>query len=79
MIRAIWDGAGGTVMAFVAAIPLWGVRAAVIASFIGIAIWAMTMPRAYAFKGAPSQAWYYDVRIWAVVVLGIEILPYAFF
>ena len=66
-------------MALVAAIPMWGVRAAVIASFVGLAVWAMSMPRAYAFKGAPQEVWYYDVRLWAVAVLACEILPYVFF
>lgn len=78
-LQPVWDPAGDALMGVIAAIPLWGVRAVVIATFIGMAVWAMSLPRAYAFKGAPAEKWYYDVRLWAVLVLACEILPYVFF
>jgi hypothetical protein len=78
-MRALWDGASALLMAGLVAIPLWMVKAGVIALFLALAIWALTMPRQYVFLGAPDQARWRDVRIWAVIVIGLEIIPYLFF
>lgn len=78
-MRGTWDGAAGLVMDATVAIPLWGVKVMVIAMFAGLALWALSMPAEYVYKGAPDNARWRDVRIWAVVVIGLEIIPYLFF
>lgn len=78
-MRMIWDALSEAVMTALAAMPLWSVKVLVIGIFAGLAIWAMTMPGDHAFRGAPDRAWWRDVRIWAVVVIGLEIIPYLFF
>jgi hypothetical protein len=78
-MRVIWDAASEAIMAALVAIPLWGVRAIVIALLGGLAIWALALPEQYAFQGAPSRSRLLDVRIWAVVVIVLEIIPYIVF
>lgn len=78
-MMALWKTMAGLVMGLMAAIPLWMVKLGVIAIFVGLALWALTMPREYAFQGAEDQARWRDVRWWAVVVIGLEIIPYLFF
>jgi hypothetical protein len=78
-MKMIWDGLAGVIMAAMTAIPLWLVKVMVIGLFVGLAVWALSLPRAYALRGAPDKAWWRDVRIWAVIVIGLEIIPYLFF
>jgi len=78
-MSAIWDGAAGIIMAVMLAMPLWLVKAFFIAIFVGLAVWAMRLPKTYAVKGAPDKAAWRDVRWWAVAVIVLEILPYLFF
>ncbi|HUT52265.1 MAG TPA: hypothetical protein VM658_02640 [bacterium] len=78
-MRALWDGAAGMLMAALIAMPLWMVKAGVIAMFVALALWALSMPRQYAYRGAVDQARWRDVRIWAVIVIALEIIPYLFF
>jgi len=78
-MSAIWDGAAGLVMGAMAAIPLGMVKVGVIAMFVGLALWAFSMPADYVYRGAPDRGRWRDVRIWAAVVIGLEIIPYLFF
>lgn len=55
-------------------IPLyWGVVVTVIL-YLGIALWAVLRPRKYIYEGSPNNARWRDLRIWAVVLAGIQIL-----
>ncbi len=55
-------------------IPLyWGVIVTVIL-YLGIALWAVLRPRKYIYEGAPNKARWRDLRIWAVVLAGVQIL-----
>ena len=78
-MSAAWEAMSRAVMGAMLALPLWSVKLLVIAMFAGLAIWAMSLPRHYALRGAPDQAWWRDVRLWAVIVIGLEIIPYLFF
>lgn len=54
-------------------IPLyWGVIVSVVI-FIGIAVWAAINPRGYIYEGAESKARWRDLRIWAIVLMAIQI------
>jgi hypothetical protein len=75
----IWGAIGGTITAALVAIPMWGVKAIVIGLLIGLAVWGFTLTREYAFKGAEDKAAWRDVRVWAAVVLALEVVPYLFF
>lgn len=55
-------------------IPLyWGIIITVIL-YIGIGLWAVFRPRKYIYEGAPNQARWRDLRIWAVVLVIIQII-----
>ncbi len=55
-------------------IPLyWGVIVTVIL-YVGIALWAVLRPKEYIYQGAPNKSRWRDLRIWAVVLAGIQIL-----
>ncbi|MCK4422127.1 hypothetical protein KAW18_12000 [candidate division WOR-3 bacterium] len=56
-----------------AKIPMyWGLIVSVII-FVGIAIWAVLNPREYIYEGAENRARWRDLRIWAAVLMGIQI------
>jgi len=78
-MRGLWDAVAGALMTVMGAIPLWGVKLLVLGMLGALAAWAMTMPAAYAFKGAPDQARWRDVRVWAVIVIVLEMIPYIVF
>lgn len=55
-------------------IPLyWGIIVTVIL-YIGIGLWAILRPKKYIYEGAPSQAKWRDLRIWAVALVAIQII-----
>ncbi len=78
-MRAAWDAAASAVMALMLAIPLWGVKIAVICIFAALAVWALGMPREYIYRGADDNAAWRDLRFWAAGVIALEIAPYLFF
>lgn len=54
-------------------IPLyWGVIVTGII-MVGIAIWAAFRPREYIYEGAPNNARWRDLRIWAALLMAIQI------
>ena len=64
---------------WLAGIPLvWGKVIAVIA-FVGIAIWAWKRPRSFVYQGAPDSSAWRDLRIWATVLLAVQIVIYLSF
>jgi hypothetical protein len=75
----VWNALAGVLMAGLTAIPMWGVRAIVLGLLAALAVWALTLPADYAFKGSPKRVWYRDVRIWAVIVIALEMIPYLVF
>jgi len=78
-IFPVWDGLAGLLMAGLTAIPMRGVRALVLGCLAGLAIWGLTLPADYAFSGSPERVWYRDVRIMAVIVIALEMIPYMVF
>lgn len=56
----------------------WGkVMAAVF--FVGMIIWAWFRPRSYIYAEAPDQKGWRDLRMWATVFLGIQVILYMVF
>ncbi len=55
-------------------IPLyWGVILTVIL-YLGIGLWAIFRPKEYIYEGVPNKARWKDLRIWAVVLVIIQII-----
>jgi hypothetical protein len=60
-------------------IPLyWGTVMAV-AGFVAILVWAWFRPRDYIFRGAADRRWWRDLRIWATLLLILQIVLYLIF
>jgi len=60
-------------------IPLfWGKIIAVV-GFIGMIIWTWRRPKAFIMHDAPDTNRWRDLRIWATVCLGIQIILYFIF
>jgi hypothetical protein len=74
-----WDGLAGVLMAVLTAIPMWGVRVIVLGLLAGLGVWALTLPADYAFQGSPTRHWTRDVRIMALIVIALEMIPYLVF
>ena len=47
--------------------------------FCGMIIWAWFRPSRYIFEGAPDKSRWRDLRIWATVFLGIQVVLYIVF
>jgi hypothetical protein len=60
-------------------IPLfWGKVFAVI-FFVGMIVWAWFRPRKYIYEDSPDDKRWRDLRIWATVLLSIQVALYAVF
>lgn len=47
--------------------------------FVGMIVWTWLRPRSYIYAGAPDQERWRDLRIWATVLVGIQIILYLVF
>jgi hypothetical protein len=56
----------------------WGKVIAVI-FFVGIAIWAWRRPRSFIFQGAPDSHRWRDLRLWASILMAVQIVIYLSF
>ncbi len=60
-------------------IPLgWG-KIITIAGFAGIVVWVWIRPKIFILEGAPDDKWWRDLRIWASVAMGVQIVLYMIF
>jgi len=75
----LWDRGARLVTGVMNALPLWLVKAGVIGMFAGLAGWAFSLPADYIYSGVEDKRGWKDVRVWAGVVIGLEIIPYLFF
>ena len=50
-----------------------------IASFVGVAIFALLQSRAYVYRGAPDERIWRDLRVWAVLVMALATGLYLYF
>jgi len=60
-------------------LPLYWAKIVGTVFFVCVIIWALTRPKAYIFKGAPDMKMWRDLRLWAVVILIVQIVIYARF
>lgn len=44
--------------------------------FIAMIVWVMVLPKEYIFKGAPDKKGWRDLRIWAAIILIVQIILY---
>ena len=57
---------------------VWGKVVAVIA-FAGIAVWAWRRPRSFIFQGSPDSRRWRDLRLWASILIAVQIVIYLTF
>jgi len=53
-------------------LPMSVAMACTIGLYVAAGIWIWTLKKEFVFRGAPSRKWWYDLRLWATVIL----LPY---
>lgn len=56
----------------------WGKIIAVIA-FVGMAFWTWRRPRSFIFQGAPDSHRWRDLRLWASILIAVQIVIYLSF
>jgi heme A synthase len=49
------------------------------AFFVLIIVWAISRPKEYILKGSPDRKWWRDLRLWAAIILVVQIVLYAAF
>ena len=57
-------------------LPLYWAKVMGTLFFLSVIIWALTRPKDYIFKGAPDRKIWRDLRLWAVVILIVQIALY---
>lgn len=64
---------------WLAGVPLgWGKVIAVLA-FCGMVVWTWFRPRDFVLRGAPDRHSWRDLRIWASVLLAVQVVLYLAF
>jgi len=60
-------------------LPLYWAQVIAVVLFAGTIVWAWTRPRAYIYRDAPTQKRWRDLRIWATILMIIQIILYISF
>lgn len=60
-------------------LPLFWAKIISIAGFAGMIIWVWFRPRSFIFQGAPDNRTWRDLRIWASLLMLIQIIIYLIF
>ncbi|MGD9347586.1 MAG: hypothetical protein PVH84_17095 [Candidatus Aminicenantes bacterium] len=66
-------------MEWLEGIPLATGKYCAVLFFAGMIIWAWFRPNKYIFEGAPDKSRWRDLRFWATIFLGIQIVLYIVF
>ncbi|MEE9167836.1 MAG: hypothetical protein V3U24_10320 [Candidatus Neomarinimicrobiota bacterium] len=64
---------------WLATIPLFWGKILAVSAFTGMIVWTWLRPRRFIFQGAPDDAVWRDLRIWATLCLVIQIVIYMSF
>jgi hypothetical protein len=64
---------------WLAGLPLWWGKVIALVFFLGIAVWAWRRPRDYIYKDSPNNRRWRDLRVWATLLMAIQILLYMAF
>ncbi len=57
---------------------VWGKVIAIIA-FVGIAAWTWMRPKSFIFQGAPDSSKWRDLRVWATILMAVQVVIYLSF
>ena len=63
-------------MQWLYSLPLWWAKVVTVVLFGGILVWVWFVPNSFIFRGAPDKKRWRDVRIWATVLMLIQIAIY---
>jgi len=61
---------------WLADLPLWWGKVIAVLFFLAIAVWTWRRPKSYIHKGAPDNHGWRDLRVWATVLMVIQIFIY---
>ncbi len=64
---------------FLRSIPLYWAKIIAGSLYALLAIWVITRPREYIYRGTPGKGKWRDLRIWAIILIGIQIFLYIIF
>ncbi|MFW5861465.1 MAG: hypothetical protein ACOCWZ_04375 [Spirochaetota bacterium] len=64
---------------FIHSLPLWTAKIGAAVIFGGILLMAWVLPRGFIYQGAPDNSNWRDLRIWATLLILIQLGLYAIF
>ncbi len=64
---------------FLRSIPLFWAKVLSISLYLLLALWVITRPREFIYRGAPDRKGWRDLRWWAMLLIGIQIFLYLIF
>jgi hypothetical protein len=64
---------------WLAGLPLWWGKVIGAAFFVAMAVWAWRRPHSFIYADAPDTHKWRDLRVWASVLMAVQILLYLAF
>ena len=74
--RLIHGKGGKMFFSFFDSIPMQGAKIFILVILAVIAVWIAALPGKYIFKGIDKPKLWQDLRIWVVLLMGVQILIY---
>jgi len=66
-------------MNFFTRIPLFSAKIITVFLYLLLAFWVLRKPKSFILEGAPAKKTWYDLRLWALILIGIQIVLYFIF
>jgi len=60
-------------------IPIFSAKIIIAFFYLILAVWVLRRPRNFVMEGAPTKRNWRDLRIWALVLIGIQVVLYFIF
>ncbi len=64
---------------FLRSLPLYWAKIIAASLYLLLGLWVITRPAAFIFRGAEDRRKWRDLRVWALVLIGIQIILYLIF
>ncbi len=64
---------------FLKSIPLYWAKIIAAILYLLLALWVVTRPKKFIYQGAPDKGKWRDLRWWAIILIGVQILLYMVF
>jgi len=68
-----------TAAQFIASLPLWWAKIGAAVIFLSILVMVWMLPVKFIYRGSPDRKRWRDLRIWATILIAVQLLLYWIF